>query len=72
MRVARAVFLKIEIVSTLSILHDTARVLNLSNDDLLRLATNLRWGGNFAPPRKDPLSSWYAGLLRKAGVPSGD
>ncbi len=67
-RVARAVFPKIEVVSTLAILHDAARVLNLSDDDLLRLASNLRWGGNFAPPRKDPLSSWYAGLLRKAGV----
>jgi predicted PhzF superfamily epimerase YddE/YHI9 len=66
-RVAQAVFPKIEILSTLSILHDTARVLNLSDDDLLRLATNLRWGGNFAPPRRDPLASWYAGLLRRAG-----
>ena len=71
-RVARAAFPKIEIVSTLSILHDAARMLNLSEDDLLRLATNLRWGGNFAPPRRDPLSSWYADLLRKAGVPSGE
>jgi hypothetical protein len=71
-RVARAIFPKIEIVSTLSVLHDTARVLNLPEHDLLRLAANLRWGGNFAPPRRDPLSSWYAELLRKAGVPSGE
>ena len=71
-RVARAVFPKIEIVSTLSVLHDSARVLKLPEGDLLRLVANVRWGGNFAPPRKDPLSSWYADLLRKAGVPSGE
>jgi hypothetical protein len=71
-RVARAIFPKIEIVSTLSILHDAARGLNLSDYNLLCLAVNLRWGGNFAPPRKDPRSSWYTDLLRKAGVPSGE
>jgi len=71
-RVARAIFPRIELVSTLSVLHDTARLLNLQEDDLLRLAANLRWGGNFAPPRKDPHSSWYADLLRKAGLPSAE
>jgi predicted nucleic acid-binding protein len=68
-RVARAMFPAIEIVSTLSILRDAARAMRLAEDDLLRIATDLRWGGNFAPPRKDPLSPWYARLLRKAGVP---
>jgi predicted nucleic acid-binding protein len=71
-RVARAIFPSIVILSTLSVLHDAARALDLPEDELLRLAANLRWGGNFAPPRKDPLSSWYADLLRKAGVPTGE
>ncbi|TMQ04594.1 MAG: hypothetical protein E6J90_51075 [Deltaproteobacteria bacterium] len=69
-RVAREVFPKIEIVSTLAVVHDAVRNLGLSDDDQLRLAVDLRWRGNFAPPRKDPLSSWYADLLRKAGAPT--
>jgi len=68
-RVARARFPRIELVSTLAVLRGAADALNLSEQDLLRVAANLRWGGNFAPPRKDPLSSWYGDLLRKAGVP---
>lgn len=66
-RVAR--FPRIELVSTLAVLRGAADALNLSEQDLLRVAANLRWGGNFAPARKDPLSSWYGNLLRKAGVP---
>lgn len=69
-RVAREVFPRIEIVSTLAVLHDAVRNLGLSDDGQLRLAADLRWRGNFAPPRKDPLSSWYADLLRKAGAPT--
>jgi hypothetical protein len=68
-RVARASFPKIEVVSTLAVLRDAVRRLGLAEDDQLRLAADLRWRGNFAPPRRDPLSSWYADLLRKAGLP---
>ncbi|HWO20047.1 MAG TPA: hypothetical protein VNO30_14775 [Kofleriaceae bacterium] len=68
-RVARAVFPRIELVSTLSVLHDAVRELGLPKDAQLHLAADLRWRGNFAPPRKDPLSAWYAELLFKAGVP---
>jgi len=70
-RVARTLFPSIEILSTLSVLQDAATRLNLAEKDLMRVATALRWRGNFAPPRKDPLSPWYAELLRKAGVPNG-
>jgi hypothetical protein len=69
-RVAQGVFPKIEIISTLAILHDAVNKLALPEDAQLRLAADLRWRGNFAPPRKDPLSSWYADLLRKTGVPA--
>ena len=68
-RVAKDVFPKIEVISTLAVLRDAANALALSEEDLLRMATDLRWRGNFAPPRRDPLSTWYAELLRKAGLP---
>jgi hypothetical protein len=68
-RVARAIFPKIELVSTLSVLSDAAKALALSEEELVRVATDLRWRGNFAPPRKDPLAAWYAGLLCRAEVP---
>lgn len=69
-RVAREIFPNIEIVSTLAVLYEAVRRLALSEADVLRIASDLRWRGNFAPPRRDPLSSWYDGLLRAAGVPS--
>ena len=68
-RVARAIFPTIELVSTLSVLNDAVKALSLSEEALLGVVTDLRWRGNFAPPRKDPLATWYADLLRKAGVP---
>jgi len=68
-RVAKAIFPTIELVSTLSVLNDAEKALSLSEAALLRAATDLRWRGNFAPPRKDPLATWYANLLRRAGVP---
>src|SRR5262245_25831784 len=67
-RVARQIFPAIEIVSTLAVLHDAVRSLGLPSEAQLRLVTDLRWRGNVAPPRKDPLSPWYAVLLRRAGV----
>jgi len=68
-RVARAIFPTIELVSTLSVLNDAAKARSLSEEALLRVVADLRWRGNLAPPRKDPLAMWYADLLRKAGVP---
>lgn len=68
-RVAIAIFPTIELVSTLSVLNDAVKALSLSEEAQLRVVTDLRWRGNFAPPRRDPLATWYADLLRKAGVP---
>lgn len=68
-RVARRLFPEIEIVSTLVVLQQAVRALALPEDAVLRLVTDLRWRGNFSPPRKDPLSPWYADLLHKAQVP---
>ena len=68
-RIARGLFPQIEIVSTLDILQEALSTLALPESDALRIASDLRWRGNFAPPKKDPRSEWYSDLLRRAGVP---
>lgn len=70
-RVARSMFPNLELVSTLSVMSDAADAMKLTDEELLRIVTDLRWRGNFAPPRRDPCSPWYADLLRRAGVPDG-
>jgi hypothetical protein len=68
-RIARDQFPGIELVSTLAMLDEAIRALAMAEDEQLGLVADLRWRGNFAPPRRDPLSPWYADLLRRAGVP---
>lgn len=68
-RIARAQFPRIDLISTLAVLDEAVRALALPEHELLGLVADLRWRGNFAPPRKDPLAPWYAELLRRAGVP---
>jgi hypothetical protein len=68
-RVALELFPELELVSTLAVLHEAVR--GWPDEELLPMAADLRWGGNFAPPRRDPLSSWYADLLDRAGVRGG-
>jgi predicted nucleic acid-binding protein len=68
-RIAREQYPGIALLSTLGVLHEAMRLLATPEHELLALVTDLRWRGNFAPPRKDPLSPWYAELLRRAGVP---
>lgn len=68
-RIARTQFPRIELVSTLAVLDEAVRALAMPEHELFGLVAELRWRGNFAPPRKDPLSPWYAALLRRAGVP---
>lgn len=67
-RVASELFPGIRLVSTLDILHDAQRALGWDEDELAAVATELRWRGNFAPPRQDPRGAWYRALLRHAGV----
>lgn len=62
-RVARDLFPAIDLVSTLDILADAGGVLAWSDAELRRVASDLRWRGNFAPPRQDPRSAWYERLL---------
>lgn len=38
-------------------------VLRAAGHLAMRVALDLRWGGNFAPPRRDPRAEWYAELL---------
>jgi hypothetical protein len=63
-RVAVELFPTIELVSTLDILHDVSGRLSWDEDELERVAFAMRWGANFAPPRRDPRADWYAALLR--------
>lgn len=67
-RVASELFPGIALVSTLDLLHDASLALGWDDDQLAAVAAELRWRGNFAPPRLDPRAPWYAALLRRAGV----
>ncbi len=53
-RVARAQFPGIE----LAMLEEAIRALAMPEDEQLGLVADLRWRGNFAPPRRDPRSPW--------------
>jgi predicted nucleic acid-binding protein len=66
-RIARELFPAIETVSTLDVIADAERALRWSTTDLATVAEDLRWRGNFAPPRNDPRSAWYEGLLQRSG-----
>jgi predicted nucleic acid-binding protein len=65
--VARDLFPKIELVSTLDVLAEAEQALGWSTEELVLVARDLRWRGNFAPPRKDPRAGWYESLLRGPG-----
>jgi predicted nucleic acid-binding protein len=66
--VALDLFPTIDLISTLDVLADAAKALDWSSQELVKAAHDLRWRGNFAPPRKDPRGTWYEALLRR---PSG-
>jgi len=61
-RIARDIFPKIELISTLDLLHQASEKLGWKRAELAAVARNLRWRGNFAVPKQDPLGEWYAGL----------
>ncbi len=65
-RIARELFPRIELVSTLDVLARAERALRWSRTDLSRVACDLRWRGNFAPPRSDPRGAWYEALIKRA------
>jgi predicted nucleic acid-binding protein len=62
-KVARDLFPTIELLSTLDVLAEAAKVLAWSPEELARVAYDLRWRGNFGPPRGDPRAAWYNALL---------
>lgn len=62
-KIARELFPSIELVSTLDLLHEASRRLGWDAREISEVAVALRWGGNFAPPKKDPRAEWYASLL---------
>lgn len=63
-RVAQGLFPRVALVSTLGLLRRSTTALGLPDSELRGLAFNLRWRGNFLPPRSDPARSWYDELLR--------
>ena len=62
-RIAQALFSEIQLVSTLDLVADAAEALEWSAEQLCAVAYDLRWRGNFLPPRRDPRGAWYLGLL---------
>jgi predicted nucleic acid-binding protein len=61
--IARDLFPSIELVSTLDLLADAATTLRWSATELALVASDLRWRGNFAPPRNDARAAWYEAVL---------
>jgi predicted nucleic acid-binding protein len=66
--IARELFPGITLTSTLEVVHDAGLALGWDDDQLAAIAAELRWRGNFAPPRQDPRAAWYTALLRRAGA----
>ena len=64
-RIAIEMFPSTELVSTLDVLHEASIRIGWSASELAQAAKNLRWGGNFAPPNKDPRAGWYSTLLAR-------
>lgn len=67
-KIARDLFPTIELVSTLDVLGDAEKALNWSPEELAVVAKDLRWRGNFAPPRNDPRALWYDELVGSDGT----
>lgn len=65
-RIACEMFPSIELISTLDVLHAASGRLGWSPSELRAVAMALFWGGNFAPPKRDPRSPWYKGLLQSS------
>lgn len=67
-KVAVDIFPGIELVSTLELVQNAASLLRWNAGELVEVASNLRWRGNFAPPKRDPRGEWYLTLLERAGI----
>lgn len=62
-RIARDMFPSIELISTLDLVHQASERLAWNRMELTEVARNLRWRGNFAVPKQDPLGDWYQRLF---------
>jgi predicted nucleic acid-binding protein len=67
-KIAAELFPEVVILSTLDLIQEAALELAWSTSELVNVATNLRWRGNFAPPRRDLRGEWYLALLDRAGI----
>lgn len=68
-KVALTEFPRLELISTLELIRDAICAMGLPELEIMQIARNLRWLGNFAPPKRDALATWYLDLLHRAGVP---
>lgn len=65
-KVTQRQYPQVELRSTLGLLRAYANHVGLDEAAAGRLAFNLRWRGNFLPPRADPDAAWFAAALEKA------
>lgn len=67
-RIAKELFPSIEQISTLDMIREASEILSWDDATMIEVVGNLRWRGNFAPPRNDENGSWYAMWLQRAGI----
>lgn len=65
-RVARELVPAISLLTSLSIIRSGGDSLQLRPDELMVIASNLRWSANFLAPRGDQDAAWYRGWLEKS------
>lgn len=64
-RIARELLPSVTLRTTLGIIRLGCVALSLPRQDELRIAYNLRWRGNFLPPRDDPDADWFMTALAR-------
>lgn len=66
MKIGKQLFSGLKVVTTLDWLHEAASVRKWTDETSPVVASNLRWRGNFLPPRKHQRREWYLDLLTRA------
>jgi hypothetical protein len=66
-RVARELYPRLKLVSTLALLREAAARLGLNRQATHQLAVDLRDRGSFLPPKNDPDRKWYEDALGVGG-----
>lgn len=64
-RVTRERYASVRLISTLEFVVEAVRKLGLDEGEV---AYNLRWRGNFLPPRRDERAGWFEGALKRSSA----